>query len=69
MEPGDFTFDQSHILDRADMRWSPYHGRRMRGRVAATYLRRRLIWDGERLLATPGSGRFVPGQSTAAPAA
>jgi allantoinase len=32
----------------------------MRARVAATFLRGRLIWDGARLLATPGTGRFVP---------
>jgi allantoinase len=60
MQPGDFTFDQAAILDRPEMRWSPYHGRRMRARVAATFLRGRLIWDGARLLATPGTGRFVP---------
>lgn len=59
MERGDFTFDQSAILDRPEMRWSPYHGRRMRGRVAATYLRGKLIWDGTQLLAKPGDGRFV----------
>lgn len=69
METGNFTFNQARILDRAGMRWSPYHGRRVRRRVAATYLRGRLIWDGERPLGTPGNGRFVPRQSTAAPAA
>jgi allantoinase len=69
IDRGNFTFDQASILDRADMRWSPYHGRRMRGRVAATYLRGRPIWDGARLLATSGSGRFVPRHSPAAPAA
>lgn len=34
--------------------------RRMRTRVAATYLRGRLVWDRARLLARPGDGRFVP---------
>ena len=59
LERGDFVFDQAQILDRPEMRWSPYHGRRMRARVAATYLRGRTIWDGARLLGQPGDGRFV----------
>ena len=60
LEPGDFTFDQGQILDRPEMRWSAYHGRRMRARVAATWLRGRLIWDGAQVLAKPGDGQFVP---------
>ena len=32
-------FDEATIVDRPEMRWSPYHGRRMRARVAATFLR------------------------------
>jgi hypothetical protein len=35
----------------------------MRGRVAATVLRGRTIWDGKQVLATPGSGRFVRRQA------
>ena len=64
LEPGDFTFDQAAILDRPEMRWSPYHGRPMRARVAATFLRGRMIWDGARLLSTPGTGQFVPRQQS-----
>ncbi|HXT78634.1 MAG TPA: amidohydrolase family protein [Acetobacteraceae bacterium] len=60
LERGDFTFDQASIVDRPEMRWSPYHGRKMRARVAATYLRGRLIWDGAQVLAKPGDGHFVP---------
>ncbi len=63
MERGDFAFDQSAILDREEFRHSPYHGRRMRGRVAATYLRGRPIWDGTAVLSKPGEGRFVPRQN------
>ncbi len=59
LEPGDFTFDEACITDRPEMRWSPYHGRAMRARVAATVLRGRLIWDGAQVLARPGDGRFV----------
>ena len=59
MERGDFTFDEANIQDRAELRWSPYHGRRMRARVAATVLRGQIIWDGTNVLATPGTGQFV----------
>jgi allantoinase len=64
LERGDFVFDEAAIVDRPELRWSPYHGRRMRARVAATLLRGRLIWDGTKVLATPGQGHFVPRQST-----
>jgi allantoinase len=60
MEPGRFTFDQAQIEDRPELRWSPYHGRPMRARVAATMLRGAVIWDGETVHATPGTGRFLP---------
>ena len=59
LERGDFTFDEAAIVDRPELRWSPYHGRRMRARVAATLQRGRLIWDGAQVLARPGDGRFV----------
>ncbi|HYZ33895.1 MAG TPA: amidohydrolase family protein [Crenalkalicoccus sp.] len=62
LEPGEFTFRAEEILDREENRWSPYDGRRMRARVAATWLRGRLIWDGAEVLARPGTGRFVPRQ-------
>ncbi|MDR3534987.1 MAG: amidohydrolase family protein [Acetobacteraceae bacterium] len=56
---GDFTFDQASIVDRPEMRWSAYHGRPMRARVATTYQRGTLIWDGAQVLSQPGDGRFV----------
>lgn len=59
LEPGRFTFDPATITDREEMRWSPYEGRTMRARVAATLLRGRLIWDGQTVLARPGDGRFI----------
>jgi allantoinase len=59
LERGDFVFDEAAIEDRPEMRWSPYHGRKMRARVAATYLRGALIWDGANVLARPGNGRMV----------
>jgi len=63
LECGDFTFDEASIQDRPEMRWSPYHGRRMRARVAATWLRGALIWDGATVLAKPGGGQFVRRQT------
>jgi allantoinase len=59
LERGDFAFDEAKIEDRPEMCWSPYHGRRMRARVAATYLRGAPIWDGTKVLARAGTGRFV----------
>jgi allantoinase len=59
LERGDFVFDEARIQDRPEMCWSPYHGRKLRARVAATYLRGRLIWDGTTVLAKRGDGRFV----------
>ena len=63
MERADYAFDEATIRDRPEMRWSPYHGRRMRGRVVETVLRGQTIWNGTDVLATPGTGSFVKRQS------
>jgi allantoinase len=39
--------------------WSPYEGMRIDYRVAATYVRGQLVFDGSRVLAEPGFGRFL----------
>jgi allantoinase len=39
--------------------WSPYAGRRLRGRVIATFSRGVQVWDGEHAGAGPGRGRFI----------
>jgi allantoinase len=62
LEKGDFVFDERSIRDREEARWSPYHGRQVKARVAATYLRGACIWDGAEVRAKPGTGRFVPRQ-------
>ncbi|MCX7369866.1 MAG: hypothetical protein NTX90_13425 [Alphaproteobacteria bacterium] len=62
MEEGDFTFDARDIQDQEDAKWSPYDGMKVKGRVAATWLRGKQIWDGKQVLAKPGAGRFVPRQ-------
>ena len=59
LERARYRFDEAAIQDRPEMRWSPYHGREMRARVAETVLRGRTVWDGTRVLATPGTGRFI----------
>ncbi|WP_237212925.1 dihydroorotase [Falsiroseomonas oryziterrae] len=62
LQPGDHAFDEREIRDREDARWSPWHGRVMKARVAATWLRGTQVWDGAQVLAKPGDGRFVPRQ-------
>jgi allantoinase len=62
LETGDFVFDERIIQDREDARWSPYHGRPMKARVASTILRGQEIWTGSEVKAKPGTGRFVPRQ-------
>ncbi len=60
LERGDFVFDEASLVDRPEMNWSAWHGAKMRARVAATWLRGRMIWDGTNVLGKPGDGRFVP---------
>ncbi|GAA4502782.1 dihydroorotase [Gluconacetobacter tumulicola] len=39
--------------------WSPYAGRALDWRIAGTWLRGQQVFDGQIVLATPGTGRFV----------
>lgn len=39
--------------------WSPYNGRRYRGRVVTTIARGRVVYDGGEVIGQPGSGRMV----------
>jgi allantoinase len=45
---------------RSKAGWTPYAGRRVRGRVVATYLRGTPVFENAAILGEPG-GRFVPG--------
>ena len=51
------------IIDRAMLRtqcgWSPFEGMRVAGRVIEVRIRGRRVYDGEQVLAAPGSGRNV----------
>ncbi|WP_372618720.1 dihydroorotase [Falsiroseomonas sp.] len=62
LERGEFVFDERTIVDQEDARWSPYHGRAMKARVASAFLRGAEIWDGTAVKAKPGTGKFVPRQ-------
>ncbi|MGZ4293470.1 MAG: amidohydrolase family protein, partial [Solirubrobacteraceae bacterium] len=54
----EWEIDPSRLVTAAG--WSPYTGRRVKGRVIAAFSRGRQVWDGERVLAAPGDGAFVP---------
>lgn len=55
--------DKIYELDDASMHtrcgWTPFAGRTVKGRVAKVVLRGETVFDGERILATPGSGRVL----------
>ena len=57
VEPADYVYDPAHGHTCVD--WSPYAGRKMRARVAATWRRGEMIFDGTKILSAPGSGKFV----------
>lgn len=57
LERSPTRFDASHTRD--GLNWSPYDGETFAVRVAATYLRGRRVWDGTRVTAAPGDGRFI----------
>ncbi len=67
-ERGRFTFDEQRQHCRRAP-WSPYHGRAVGMRVAATYLRGKHIFDGTEVLAAPGDGRFLQPEPAASQAA
>jgi allantoinase len=62
-ESTSWTIDPTQLVTPAG--WSPYTGRALRGRVVATVSRGDLVWDGDRVLAGPGRGRFVPANTAA----
>jgi carbamoyl-phosphate synthase/aspartate carbamoyltransferase/dihydroorotase len=54
---GAHAYDLPHTGYHTRCGWSPFGGRKARGRVAAVYLRDECVWAEGRLLAAPGSGR------------
>jgi allantoinase len=67
-ERGRFMFDEQRQHCRRAP-WSPYHGRAVGMRVAASFLRGKRIFDGAEILAAPGSGRFLRPETAASQAA
>jgi allantoinase len=59
-----WTFAAERSLSSA--KWSPFDGRAFAGRVEATFLRGRPVYESGRLPAGPGAGRWL-GRSAAAP--
>ena len=57
LETGSFLWDEASAHD--GLAWSPFHGRRFAGRVRATYLRGRPMWDGRSVTDAPGAGELV----------
>lgn len=58
MTPSNHSYDASASGHNV-VGWSPYNGMTLPYRVAATYLRGRLAFDGSRVLAEPGNGQFM----------
>ncbi len=57
LDPTPHTLDQAGMA--SEVKWSPYHGRELAGRVAATYLRGQPVFADGQVTARPGMGRFV----------
>ncbi len=57
LEPGKFIFDATRSVTMAD--WSPFDGKEFTCRVSGTFLRGKLVWDGEKVLSEPGYGEFL----------
>ena len=57
LDPQPWTFDEADCEGATE--WSPYHGREFAGRVDATYVRGRQVWDGASVTGEAGYGRFV----------
>jgi dihydroorotase (multifunctional complex type) len=55
----EWTIRDDDIRSRAG--WSPLAGRTLKGRAVRTYVRGRLVADGDDVVGSPGNGRFVAG--------
>lgn len=57
LEPGRFVHDPSKSFSA--VRWSSFEGREFRVRVAGTYVRGKLAYDGSRITNDAGDGKFL----------
>ena len=62
----EWEIDPARLVTAAG--WSPYSGRRLRGRVIAAFSRGVQVWDGRQVLSPPGHGEFVAACTARAPA-
>jgi allantoinase len=57
------------VLDEASQHssagWSPYQGWELQGKVTKTILRGLVVYDGQQIVAEPGTGQFVAGEHRA----
>jgi allantoinase len=60
IEPKQWVYDAGAAHD--DLRWSPFDGAAFMARVAATFVRGELVWDGTNIRGAYGFGRYVPRQ-------
>jgi carbamoyl-phosphate synthase/aspartate carbamoyltransferase/dihydroorotase len=60
--------DASYVIERRHLRtlcgWSPFEGMRVTGQVREVWIAGRKVFDGEQVLAAPGSGRPVLERNT-----
>lgn len=58
----EWTVDQARMLTRA--KYSPFHGKRLRGKPVKTIVRGRLVYDeSQGVVGTPGLGKFIRRQT------
>lgn len=67
LEPGDFRYDATNGQTIVD--WTPFHDVRLPVRVAATFRRGQLVWDGAQVPGGAGGGQFITPQNAAVGAA
>ncbi len=64
LDPAGSTYQADQALD--GLKWSPFDGERFGVRVAGTFLRGALVWDGIRVTGKPGDGRYLARGTTPA---
>ena len=57
VEPGEHVCDPS--TSQTVVTWSPYAGMTLPGKVAATFVRGQMVWDGTKVIADRGYGTFI----------
>lgn len=57
VSPADYTYSVGK--SQLSLDWSPYEGRQVNHKIAATFVRGRMVWDGSSICVEPGYGRLV----------